>query len=709
MAESGGYDVRRAYLDGQGEEVLLSGMPPQTRVHAAALSANGLLSTVYIGVSQPGNASLLLYVEAKEATKDAYVSNTSLVTLLRDVAPTALTQHGSYFYYSIAVAQAIRRCDLNGRHCITVHSTARDRNREAIGGVAALPWIVPPRAGVGAPAGLSLDPTGGSYGLVWVDQLADRVFRSTPNGSDPEALWWPRYHPVGVELSVEGAAAEAPQRATPTIFAITPLGGPVEGNSSITVHGLSLGGVREVRYIRESVWPSPASAGVGLAFLPKCHADCPQSTAHITYLDDDWRAMRNATNSSYNSDGRCDNLPPYTRIAQVSGRGGDDPRLAAANPERTRGGLAAAGWFQFRGRAGVRMHSNAPEGGRCGAEAAGWMNGPHPRAGDKPLPSTACFAFGWSDCLWSAEMLTCACSYDGGASTIYSYKLPMPPGDPTCVSYCGEGVNEQEYESEGRRMQERYGQAMGGDTATPYITSTRRTGDGGPPMTLEEELAEADAQRFLQTSARVQEEARRAIEERDIHAPAFAALLNDTNSSEWDSYSSYGPNLERTRPPGKPGDPPWLDVNRSAMLTVSRDEMDRPGTPTPTTDQQMLWTITYDTDGNQIRTPRPRPIRLILCRLASLANGAGQDGRRRARLNCRRLRWSGGGRAWRRRELWVCWMVATGPIPTHLAIRLWATCPATLATSARILISSASRGSSAALRQYIPRRPFSYR
>ena len=125
------------------------------------------------------------------------------------------------------------------------------------------------------------------------------------------------------------------------------------------------------------------------------------------------------------------------------------------------------------------------------------MNGPHPRAGDKPLPSTACFAFGWSDCLWSAEMLTCACSYDGGASTIYSYKLPMPPGDPTCVSYCGEGVNEQEYESEGRRMQERYGQAMGGDTATPYITSTRRTGDGGPPMTLEEELAEADAQRFL--------------------------------------------------------------------------------------------------------------------------------------------------------------------------------------------------------------------
>ena len=126
-------------------------------------------------------------------------------------------------------------------------------------------------------------------------------------------------------------------------------------------------------------------------------------------------------------------------------------------------------------------------------------------------------------------------------------------------------------------------------------------------MTLEEELAEADAQRFLQTSARVQEEARRAIEERDIHAPAFAALLNDTNSSEWDSYSSYGPNLERTRPPGKPGDPPWLDVNRSAMLTVSRDEMDRPGTPTPTTDQQMLWTITYDTDGNQIRTPRPRP------------------------------------------------------------------------------------------------------
>ena len=432
------------------------------------------------------------------------MSNTSLVTLLRCCANRS-TQHGSYFYYSIAVAQ---RFDVISTAVIALQCTRYATRREAIGGVAALPWIVPPRAGVGA-LPLSLDPTGGSYGLVWVDQLADRVFRSTPNGSDPEALWWPRYHPVGVELSVEGAAAEAPQRATPTIFAITPLGGPVEGNSSITVHGLSLGGVREVRYIRESVWPSPASAGVGLAFLPKCHADCPQSTAHITYLDDDWRAMRNATNSSYNSDGRCDNLPPYTRIAQVSGRGGDDPRLAAANPERTRGGLAAAGWFQFRGRAGVRMHSNAPEGGRCGAEAAGWMNGPHPRAGDKPLPSTACFAFGWSDCLWSAEMLTCACSYDGGASTIYSYKLPMPPGDPTCVSYCGEGVNEQEYESEERRMQERYGgQERGGETATPYITSTpnwrwRSANDA------EEELADLDAPRFLQTSARVQEEARR--------------------------------------------------------------------------------------------------------------------------------------------------------------------------------------------------------
>ena len=63
--------MRRAYLDGSREEVLLHGMPRQTRVHAAALSAHGTLSTTYVGVSQPGNSSLLVVVEAKATVATA--------------------------------------------------------------------------------------------------------------------------------------------------------------------------------------------------------------------------------------------------------------------------------------------------------------------------------------------------------------------------------------------------------------------------------------------------------------------------------------------------------------------------------------------------------------------------------------------------------------------------------------------------------------
>ena len=88
---SGGYEVRRAFLDGSVEEVVLADVPPQTRAHAATLSADGLLSSVYIGVAQPGNASLLLQVEAKEHVTDVAPSSTTLVTLLRDVAPATRT------------------------------------------------------------------------------------------------------------------------------------------------------------------------------------------------------------------------------------------------------------------------------------------------------------------------------------------------------------------------------------------------------------------------------------------------------------------------------------------------------------------------------------------------------------------------------------------------------------------------------------------
>ena len=45
-------------------------------------------------------------------------------------------QRGPHFYYSLAVAQTIRRCTLDGTQCVNLRSTA---NRD-------LPWVVaPPR------------------------------------------------------------------------------------------------------------------------------------------------------------------------------------------------------------------------------------------------------------------------------------------------------------------------------------------------------------------------------------------------------------------------------------------------------------------------------------------------------------------------------------------------------------------------------------
>ena len=416
QGESGGYEVHRSYLDGGRDEVLFADMPAQTRVHAAYASTNGLLRSVYVGVAQPANASLLLLIEAKERATDERPANTTVVTLLRGVAPTALVQHGAYFYYSVGVTQAIYRCDLDGRNCVTLHSVGSANTT--------LPWIMPP-ARRATPAGVALDSTS-VHGLLWADQAADRIFRSSANGSGSEALWWPAYHPIGVEMSFDGASAMLPPRLHPTILGVKPLGGPISGNSSITVIGTALGRVRELRYVREEVWPAPASAGLGLAFLPRCHVDCPQRVEQIAFLDEPWRRLANGTAATVaaaadaddGSNGTCDNLPPYSGIGVSSS-------------------LSSARWVQFRGAAGWRMHSSPPRDGRCGAEAAGWLNDIHPRAGEKPRRSTACFAFGWSDCLWSAEVRTCACSYDGGSTTIYSYLLPTPPGSPTCVAYCG--------------------------------------------------------------------------------------------------------------------------------------------------------------------------------------------------------------------------------------------------------------------------------
>ena len=81
-----------------------------------------------------------------------------------------------------------------------------------------------------------------------------------------------------------------------------------------------------------------------------------------------------------------------------------------------------------------------PPGDRtCGTQEAGWLSTDHPNVGDAPLPGTVCFDAddaSFKDCFRQTEVLVCACSYDGGQSIKYSYKLPAPP---RCYSaYCGD-------------------------------------------------------------------------------------------------------------------------------------------------------------------------------------------------------------------------------------------------------------------------------
>ena len=89
---------------------------------------------------------------------------------------------------------------------------------------------------------------------------------------------------------------------------------------------MALGEVRELRYVRETVWPSNWSAGLGLAFLPQCHADCPQSVAHVTYIDEGWRrilangsAEAEASADAEGGEPRCEREEPALGAAGVVG------------------------------------------------------------------------------------------------------------------------------------------------------------------------------------------------------------------------------------------------------------------------------------------------------------------------------------------------------------------------------------------------------
>ena len=153
-------------------------------------------------------------------------------------------------------------------------------------------------------------------------------------------------------------------------------------------------------------WP-PASLPTELS-----HPGCPQSLGEIVSLQDDWRNVANDGSSAGGTSAlECDE--------------------AFSDP---------AAWYAFAGAAGARMASEPPGMYSCGTQYSGWLSTPHPALGAAPSIGTVCFdgdVASYKDCYISEEVEVCASSYDGGASTTYSYRLPRPP---RCyAAYCGTG------------------------------------------------------------------------------------------------------------------------------------------------------------------------------------------------------------------------------------------------------------------------------
>ena len=143
---------------------------------------------------------------------------------------------------------------------------------------------------------------------------------------------------------------------------------------------------------------------------PYCHASCPQSLSGtedepVTELDQ--------------SDG---NRYGYRHVDESKKDCTCD--LQSCSPFRS----TTAEWFRFAGTSGSMIATCPVTGGgatRCGTTGAtGYMLGGHPEVGAPPAARTLQFSYGSNtyDTDSSAAMV-CACSYDGGVTTSYSYKL----------------------------------------------------------------------------------------------------------------------------------------------------------------------------------------------------------------------------------------------------------------------------------------------
>jgi len=176
--------------------------------------------------------------------------------------------------------------------------------------------------------------------------------------------------------------------------------------------------------------PPPLPAPVLPPFVPTqpfpaglCHADCPQNLTASFALSDYSRSVRNEWRdwnvfgpNAYQE--MCDQHNP--------------------NPMSSHSDVHQALWYRFEGEAGTHMPTTAPGHRRCGTAYPGWLRTGHPVLGGRPQQSQVCFSGSYTDptsCSYSTTIHTCTCSYDGGATRVYLYKLPRPY---TCnLRYCG--------------------------------------------------------------------------------------------------------------------------------------------------------------------------------------------------------------------------------------------------------------------------------
>ena len=271
-------------------------------------------------------------------------------------------------------------------------------------------------------------------------------------------LWWAPYEPVGVDLDGIGAPPSPPPPRAPRILALEPRGGPTAGGTVLSIHGLRLGAMRRLRYAPEGAWLPPTDHGTKMAVLPICHADCPQTADAVRELREPWR--HDLTSLPQGSPTLCDSDAPQPMAGDAT--------------------LDDAAWYRFVAPTGDSKSSAllgaAPAARACGTDAPGWLASAHPVAGDPPAEGKVCFVYGSSDCFWQKTVHMCACSFDGGATAVYTYKLPAPT-DSGCLAYCsaGDAAPEAAEAAAAAALDARIGRlaAAGDDTYALMLNSSR--------------------------------------------------------------------------------------------------------------------------------------------------------------------------------------------------------------------------------------------